>query len=236
MFHARCFVFKLGRINYLEASEIQRELVRVRQDGLNEDSLLLLEHPKVITMGALARPEDIIASREQLEALGISVIYPERGGRVTYHGPGQLVGYPIMQLALQGKDVHRYIRNLEEVIILVLRDCGISGERKPGYPGVWVGKKKIAALGVAVRRWVTYHGFAINVNPDMSRFKLINPCGLGQDSVVSMEQLVSPLPALNFLEDRVSFHFGEVFDREMVPAEPKALFSIEKRAKCQCKP
>jgi lipoate-protein ligase B len=228
--HACCFVYKLGRIDYTEALSLQRELVRARQDGTREDTLLLLEHPEVIAVGASSRPEDIIVSPGQLEELGISVVYPERGGRVTYHGPGQVVGYPIMDLAFQEKDVHRYIRNLEEVIIQVLRDFRIQGERNPGYPGVWVGTEKIAAIGVAVRRWVTYHGFAININPDMSRFRLINPCGLGQDSVISIAQLVNPLPDLRYVEDRISLHFGEVFDREMVPAEPKALFSFEKRA------
>jgi len=225
----RCLVFELGLVNYLESLGLQHELVRARQEQAIEDCLLVLQHPPVVTLGASAKPSDIAAAQIQLQPWGIPVFATERGGKATYHGPGQLVGYPIIDLRLQGKDLHRYLHDIEEVIMLTLGDFGIRAHRQRGVPGVWVGEAKIAAIGIAVRRWVSYHGFALNIDPDMSHFELIDPCGLGRDSVVSVKELVSPLPDLSRVKDRLLHHFGHIFHRDMVRVQGPGLAGAARR-------
>ncbi|MCS7313937.1 MAG: lipoyl(octanoyl) transferase LipB [Bryobacterales bacterium] len=179
---------QLGRIGYGEALRIQRELVEKRKQGAIPDQLLLLEHPHVITLGRNGRLENLLATPAALERAGIEFFHTDRGGDITYHGPGQVVGYPILDLRGWRKDVVAYVRGLEQVIILALERFGLRGEREAGRTGVWIGGRKIAAIGVHVSRWVTSHGFAFNVSTDLSYFRYIVPCGLSAP-VTSMWEL-----------------------------------------------
>jgi len=182
----------LDRRAYKPTLDLQLRLhEEVRSSDRELAYLLLIEHDRpVITLGRSAKAEHIITSRKILKAEGIGVYHADRGGDVTYHGPGQLVGYPIIRLDLHGRSIHGYMRNLEEVIIRVLARFDIIAERVPGLTGVWIGEEKIAAIGVAVRRWITYHGFALNVLPNLSHFDLIVPCGISDKRVTSMERLL----------------------------------------------
>jgi lipoate-protein ligase B len=180
------YLVDLGRVEYGEALHIQKDLAFRRAKGEIPDTLVLVEHPDVITLGRKTSPENF---RPQ----DIPVFQVERGGDATYHGPGQLVGYPITLLA--DHDVRRHVRNIEESLIRTVGRYGVSGERVVGHPGIWVGGKKLASIGVAVTDWVTYHGFALNVNTDLSRFELIRPCGLDPSTMTSMQKIMSkPIP------------------------------------------
>ncbi|MEX0912206.1 MAG: lipoyl(octanoyl) transferase LipB, partial [Gemmatimonadota bacterium] len=180
---------RLGRIDYPEALELQAELVRERRDGAISDTLLLLEHPHVITLGSGWSAENILLSPEELEERGIQVIETGRGGDVTYHGPGQLVGYPILDLKPDRCDLHLYLRSLEHLLIEVLADFGLEAGRLEGLTGVWCGDRKIAAIGIRVSSgWITSHGFALNVSTDLSFFGTIVPCGLNDNSISSLSQ------------------------------------------------
>lgn len=185
-----------GRLAYADAWALQRALLAARQEGRVPDTLLFVEHPPVITLGRSARASNVVVSPDTLAACGIEVFDIERGGDVTYHGPGQLVGYPIVDLRALDEDVVRYVRTLEGALIAALADWGIAAERLRGFPGVWAGGAKVAAIGVAVKRKVTMHGFALNVDPDLSAFDLINPCGLGRP-VTSMARLLGRRIALD---------------------------------------
>jgi lipoate-protein ligase B len=180
----------LGGAGYEPTLQLQRRLAKqVREAAEEQAYLVLVEHdPPVITLGRRGREEDIVGSPDELRAEGIEVHKTSRGGEVTYHGPGQLVGYPILRLDLYGRDVRGYLRDLEGVLIRVLERFGIEGSREEGLTGVWVGGEKIAAIGVAVRRWVTYHGVALNVSPDLSHFDLIVPCGAAGKKVTSLSR------------------------------------------------
>jgi lipoate-protein ligase B len=183
----------IGRAAYGPTVLLQERLVEEVKSAPEERAcLVLVEHdPPVITLGRGARQGDhITVSRERLAREGIEVHESSRGGDVTWHGPGQIVGYPILRLDLHGRDIHRYLRDLEEVLIRVLGRFGIEGRRSAGLTGVWVGDEKIAAIGVAVRRWVTYHGFALNVSPDLLHFGLIVPCGIRDKGVTSLARLL----------------------------------------------
>ncbi len=185
--------FDIGRAAYGPTVRLQQRLVEeVKSDGEERACLVLVEHdPPVITLGRGARQGDHIAvSRERLARECIEVHESSRGGDVTYHGPGQIVGYPILRLDLHGRDIHRYLRDLEEVLIRVLARVGVEGRRSAGLTGVWVGDEKIAAIGVAVTRWVTYHGFALNVSPNLAHFGLIVPCGIRDKGVTSLARLL----------------------------------------------
>jgi lipoate-protein ligase B len=171
-------VIRLGRTAYPAALTLQREIQAQRKTGERGDTLLLTEHDPVLTLGRGADGRHIRADEARLAALGIEVVSVERGGDVTYHGPGQLVAYPIIDLNRYGRDIHRYVRALEESAIRLLGTYRLQGERRPGTPGVWVDEAKIASVGVFISRWVTMHGIAINIDPDLSRFELIHPCGL----------------------------------------------------------
>jgi lipoyl(octanoyl) transferase len=214
-----CHYRSLGRVGYEEAARLQEELVNRRRRGEIPDQLLLLEHPHVLTKGSRAREEHILVDAAARDSLGLTVHESGRGGDVTYHGPGQLVGYPILQLQKEEQDAHRYLRQLEEVLIRVLERLGIPAQRHPCYTGVWVGDAKVAAIGVRLSRWVTSHGFALNVNCDLSYFDTIVPCGIQGKRVSSLRDL--GLASLNLEQvtpDLVS-QFGTVFQRQMVAKE-----------------
>ena len=216
----RCLHEYAGRVGYAEAADLQERCARLLKDGGTVERLLLLEHPPVITLGRNARSADVLHDEATLESLGVTVHETNRGGQVTYHGPGQLVGYPILDLSPDRRDVARYLRDLEEVLIRTLSLFGIAAGRAPGITGVWVGPEKIASLGVHLSRWVTTHGFALNVNTDLSRFGLIVPCGLRGAAVTSMQRLLGRAIPLEEVGAAVVPVFGEVFGREMAPGSP----------------
>ena len=197
-------LFDLGRRSYQSAWEMQKRLVNQRAEGsLNSDALLLVEHEHVITLGKKTTPEN-------LKPQDIPVFKVERGGDATYHGPGQLVGYPIVRLP--GPNVQAFVRSLEEVLILSTRYFGIESERVDGHRGVWFGGRKIASIGVAVSNWVTYHGFALNVNTDLSYFHLIKPCGLDPNKLTSMKELLGKEVPFDEVKKVVIERFLKVFD------------------------
>ena len=206
-------VRRLGVVDYPAALELQRELVEQRKQGLIPDQLLLLEHPHVITLGARnhnAR-SNVLETPEALARRGVALFETGRGGDVTYHGPGQLVGYPILELPKDRRDVHRYVRDLEEVLIGAVAAFGIGAARIPGLTGIWVGDRKLAAIGVRISRWVTSHGFALNVNTNLSRFELIVPCGITDKGVTSMAQLLGRPVPMDEVATAVEGAFSGVF-------------------------
>lgn len=210
-------VRRLGRVPYTEALALQRALVEERRAGRVPDLLLLVEHPPVLTLGVRGDGgrSHILVTPEALDARGIEVFETGRGGDITYHGPGQIVGYPIIDLNPDRRDVHRYVRDLEEVIIRTAGDFGIAATRVPGLSGAWVGQEKLAAVGVRISRWVTSHGFALNVTTDLTHFDLIIPCGIADRGVTSMARLGSNA-SRDEVESRLIAHVCGVFDR--VPA------------------
>ncbi len=213
-------VRRLGRMAYAEALELQRALVEERRAGRTGDLLLFVEHPHVLTLGVRGDGGrgHILATPARLEALGVSVHETGRGGDITYHGPGQIVGYPILDLKPDRQDVHRYVRDLEDVMIRTLADYGVEAGRVKGLTGVWVKAEKIAAIGVRISRWITSHGFAFNVSTDLDYFTLIVPCGIADRGVTSLERLLGRRVDRGEVEDRLAARFCEVFDR--VPATP----------------
>ena len=211
----RCVVEKVGIIDYRRAWELQTGLVAAVYDGRQPNTLLLLEHPPVYTRGRLAQPGHIRLTAAQLAARGIEVVDTDRGGQVTYHGPGQLVAYPIVNLRDWGGPL-KYVRALEQIIISALADFGIAAGVEPGLTGVWVDGAKIAAIGVKISRGVAHHGFAINVNPDLARFNDIIPCGITDRPVTSMSQVRDGDIAMAAVQDRVVQRFGEGMGWRMV--------------------
>jgi lipoate-protein ligase B len=183
-------VCHLGPTSYGKGLELQEGLVRARARGETGDWLLYPDHPPVLTVGRSPSEGALLADVETLRRRGIEVVEVSRGGDITWHGPGQLVGYPIMDLEARGRDLHRFLRDLEQVLIWTLAEWGIAADRSAGRTGVWVGDQKIASIGVAVRRWVSYHGFALNVEPDLADFDLIRPCGLSGVRMTSIARLV----------------------------------------------
>lgn len=207
-----------GLTDYGEALELQRGLARARVNGeLSDDLLILLEHPRVITLGRGARALNIVATSDELGRCGVEVHEVERGGDVTYHGPGQLVGYPIIDLRQHKQDLHWYLRRLEEVLIRVSGEYRVVGRRVPGYTGVWVENRKIASIGVHVTRWVTFHGFALNVSTRLDDFELIVPCGIEAVQMTSLEREIGSSLSVAEVGERTARCFGEVFDRAMQP-------------------
>jgi lipoate-protein ligase B len=213
-----------GITPYAEAWALQRTLVAARQRGAIDDGLILLEHDPVFTVGRSAKPDHLLFPRELLTARGFGVFDIERGGSVTYHGPGQLVGYPILDLRSYDEDIGKFMRTLEQVLITVLDDFGVPAARLPGYPGVWVEDTKIAAVGVAVKRKVTMHGFALNVDPDLSHFGLINPCGLGRD-VTSMATVAGHAVPMGDVRSRAAARFGQAYGLALRPVTLAALLA-----------
>jgi lipoate-protein ligase B len=191
------YLFDLGRRDYLDVLDIQHNLLDLRGKNAIPDSLILVEHDSVFTAGKSIAREELPNNIN-----GIPVIQIERGGQWTYHGPGQLVGYPILNLESRNRDIHGFIRNLEEMLILALKEFEISAERNPIQAGVWVKEKKIASIGAAIRKWLTFHGFALNVNVDLSYFSMITPCGLPSSIMTSMNFLLQH--DLNFSDVKFS--------------------------------
>jgi lipoyl(octanoyl) transferase len=214
-------VRRLGVVSYPEALELQRALVEQRKADQIDDTLLLLEHPAVLTVGVRGDGgrSHVLASPGALQSRGIAIHETGRGGDVTYHGPGQLVGYPIISLKPDRCDVHKYVRDLEEVLLRTAADFGIVARRIEGLTGVWVqsektvGAEKLAAIGVRISRWVTSHGFALNVTTDLDDFKLIVPCGISDRGVTSMARLLAGAPAFDDVVASVIRQFAAVFDR-----------------------
>ena len=208
-------VRRLGLVPYDEALAMQRQLVEERRAGRVPDLLLLLQHPAVITLGVKGDGgrANIVATDERLAELGIAVQETGRGGDVTYHGPGQIVGYPILDLKPERCDVHRYVRDLEEVMICVCADYGVTAGRIKGLTGTWVGAEKIGAIGVRLSRWITSHGFAFNVSTDLDHFKLIVPCGISDRGVTSLDKVTGRSIPLAEVEDVIVRRFAEVFER-----------------------
>lgn len=205
---------RLGRVSYASGLRLQEELVASRKISEVGDTLLLLEHDPVVTLGRNARAENLLIPEALLRARGVELFEAGRGGDVTYHGPGQVVGYPILELPEGRRDVHRYVRDLEEVMIRVCADYGLAGRRIPGKSGTFVGENKIGAIGVRISRWVTSHGFAFNVNTDLSGFDLIVPCGLKDQGVTSLRRLLGVEIEMREAEERLAARFREVMGYE----------------------
>lgn len=216
-------VRRLGVVPYAAASEMQRALVEERRAGRVPDLLLLLEHPHVITLGVKvdASRSHLVATPEVLAARQVELHESGRGGDITYHGPGQIVGYPILDLRPDRCDVHKYVRDLEEVMIRTAADFGLQGARIQGLTGAWLGADKLGAIGVRISRWITSHGFAFNVFTDLDYFKLIVPCGIATGSVTSLSHALGRRVSNGEAETSLVRHFGEVFDRQAV--EPVTL-------------
>jgi lipoate-protein ligase B len=212
-----CSAGFLGLTPYAEAHALQLELVERRKRDEIPDQFLLLEHPHVITLGRAANRANVLADDAARAQLGVELFETGRGGDVTYHGPGQLVGYPIIKLPPGHQDIRRYVRNIQEVLIRAARDFGVEAEPRGGdLVGVWVGDEKLAAIGVRVSRWVTMHGFAFNVTTDLNYFQLIVPCGIRGHGVTSLRKLLGRPIEMSVVAQSVTRHFGEVFNREIV--------------------
>jgi lipoate-protein ligase B len=224
-----CSLIDLGTAPYGEALTLQRRLTTLRTEDRLGDVLLLVEHSPVITLGRAGQKAHLRVAESSLAALGIEFFEVERGGDMTYHGPGQLVGYPILNLADHGRDVHRYLRQLEALLIMTLSDFGVTAGRSLGRTGVWVGERKIASLGIHVGRWVTRHGFALNVNMDLTPFKLIVPCGIQGAKVTDMAQeLCRPL-LVREVRAALTERFEAEFKVTLLPASLPELFGTMSR-------
>jgi lipoyl(octanoyl) transferase len=226
-------VHRLGRVEYRDGLELQRQFQEARRAGEVPDTMLLLEHPPVLTLGRGAKEHNILTPKAQLDALGVEVFETDRGGDVTYHGPGQIVGYPLLHLGPGRQDVRKYVRAIEELMIRTVADWGIVATRIEQWPGVWVaqsrrgGPRKIAALGVHLSRWYTKHGFALNVRTELSHFELIVPCGIREAGVTSMRDELQREVSVAEVEERIEHHFREVFDCEVSAApEPRRTVSV----------
>jgi lipoate-protein ligase B len=206
-------VINLSRRGFRETYEYQKDILRKRQADEVSDCLIFVEHPPVITIGRMGGLGDILVSNEELGKRGVDVVTVERGGKVTFHGPGQLVGYPIMKLAEGERDLNRLLRLYEEAIINALSSLGIIAKRKDGMIGVWVDGFKVASVGVGVRRWVTFHGFAVNVSVDLDWFTLINPCGLASGVMTSVEHLTGRTHSVDDFAPIMAASFCDIFGR-----------------------
>ncbi|MFA6540078.1 MAG: lipoyl(octanoyl) transferase LipB [Bacteroidota bacterium] len=209
------FAVNIGRTKYADAWELQREVFSARQQNRIGDVILLTEHDHVYTLGKAADENHLLAKNEELSKKGVEVFWIDRGGDITYHGPGQIVGYPILNLNDHYNDIHRYLRELEEVIIRTLAEYSIVGNRESEFTGVWVRDEKIAALGVKVNKWVTMHGFALNVNTDLSYFDRIIPCGIFHKGVTSLHELLKKEIDLFDVHHNLLHHFSHIFKAEI---------------------
>lgn len=226
-------VANLGLVPYGEALELQRSVAAARISGeVSEDVLLLLEHPPVVTLGRASKTAHLVSSPEFLAARGVELFEVERGGDVTFHGPGQLVGYPVIDLKRHRQDLHWYLRQVEAALILTLAELGIPAERNPGYTGVWTNGRKIASIGVHSRDWVTWHGFALNVTTDLSYFDLIVPCGISGVRMTSARQEGAAIPdrPVEHAGDLIADAFASVFQLERSTVEPAALRGMQPAA------
>ncbi len=219
----RCWRLDLGRREYGDVLALQRELVVERQAGRFPDVLVFVEHSPVYTLGRSGNPAHLLADSALLARIGATFVETERGGDITYHGPGQIVVYPIVDLRRWRTDLRAYLRALEETILIALEAYGITGRREPGLTGVWHDGGKLAAIGVRVSRWVSSHGFALNVSTNLEHFKHIVPCGIFDRAVTSMENVLDTPVACGPVRDALALAFGRTFDREMVRAPKGAL-------------
>jgi lipoyl(octanoyl) transferase len=213
----------LGRISYADALGLQMQLCDLKKQGFDKDVLLLLEHPPTITFGRSGKKDHLLVKEEYLKSRGIDLWNVDRGGDITFHGPGQLVGYPILSLQAQERDVHEYMRKLEESLIRLLESYGIVGGREDKLTGVWTQAGKIAAMGVHLSRWITRHGFALNVNTDLSFYDLIIPCGITGRAVTSMQKILSCPFNMEEVAGRYIPIFGNLWNRTMIPVSESAL-------------
>jgi lipoyl(octanoyl) transferase len=211
-----------GLVAYLDALMLQRALVEDRRAGRIPDTLLLLQHPPVITLGVKGDGgrSNVVADPARLSRLGIEVSETGRGGDVTYHGPGQVVGYPILDLRPDRCDVHRYVRDLEEVMIRVCGEFGLAADRIAGLTGTWIDGEKIGAIGIRISRWITSHGFAFNVGTNLEHFNLIVPCGIADRGVTSLDRATGQTIPIDVVEDALARHFCRVFQRDATTAVP----------------
>jgi len=217
----------LGQMDYLAAEELQERLLAVKQQTPSPDILLFVEHPHVYTLGRAGKEANVLMPKE------VPVYRTSRGGDVTYHGPGQLVVYPLIDLrSKQRSDVHRYLRNLEMTAIRTLSDFGLEATRRPPYTGIWIGDKKIAAIGVAVRRGVTFHGLALNVNTDLSYFRRIVPCGLAWAEVTSMAKELNTEQSLLAIRERFLCHLATLFGYLEIKASENPLDACTMKISC----
>ena len=217
--HRQLQVLEPGLVPYQDALHLQEELVVRRRAGEVPDTLILLQHPHVITLGSSSDPEHVLVVDDERERLGIELYETGRGGDVTYHGPGQLVAYPILDLKPDRRDLHAYLRDLEAVLIRVAASFGVEAERSEGATGVWTQTGKLAAIGVRVSSgWITSHGVALNVRSDLTYFRTIVPCGIRDREVTSLERELGSAPALEAVAESVVRHFSEVFDHEILIA------------------
>jgi len=203
-------------MDYKEAWELQKEVLDARHQNKIEDTLFLLEHNNTYTLGKIADKNNLIGSEDFLKKNNISVYDIDRGGDITYHGPGQIVGYPIIDLNDWEKDTHKYLRALEEVIILTCKQYGLKAERNSKYTGVWIGNRKIAAIGIKVKRWITMHGFAFNVNPDLSLFNGIIPCGINDKEVTSLTKEICNKVKISDVKKNILSNFKKVFEYDEI--------------------
>ena len=219
---ARVLLHDLGIVPYGVALDLQREAVARLQAGAPDEALFLLEHPHVVTRGRNASLSTLLASGELLERKRVTLVETDRGGDVTYHGPGQLVGYPILRLQEGRRDIRRYVNDIEEVLIRALGELSIEARHHPKHRGVWVGDRKIASLGIRISRWVTSHGFALNVSTDLSYFSLIVPCGIAGCTMTSIERELGSPVEMPAVKEIVAQSFADVFGREIIEARPGA--------------
>jgi lipoate-protein ligase B len=224
-----CLFIWQGRVPYSHALDLQMRICESKKRGFNKDVLLLLEHPPTITLGRNGKPANLLVSEDHLKSRGIDLWNIDRGGDITFHGPGQLVGYPILALRSHERDVHAYMHHLEESLICLMARFDIEAMRDSRYTGVWTSMGKIAAMGVHISRWITRHGFALNVNTDLSYFDLMVPCGITGKNVTSMQRHLSRVIDLEEVSDQYIREFGGVFKRTMIGSDESALCSELKR-------
>ncbi len=219
----KCTYYQLGLIDYEKAYDLQKRLLAEKAAGKEEETLLLLEHKPTLTLGKSGKLKNLLIEREELAEKNIPLYFTDRGGDITFHGPGQLVAYPILDLRKRGKDIHRYIHELQEVVIQTLSDFSIVGERDQKHVGVWVDRDKICAMGVAVHKWITMHGLALNVDPDLKAFSLITPCGIVGRGVTSMARHRESIPSMEEVINRFITHFSRIFSMILEPGAIKPL-------------
>lgn len=228
------YLIDLGLMGYGQALELQRDVHRKRVSGETEDTLMLVEHPEVITLGKSGDPKNLLVPLSELEEKGMDFYQVERGGEITYHGPGQLVGYPIFSLRDGLAGVRPFIRGLESSLIAALRGLGVEARRKPSNIGVWVGDDKIASIGVAIKRWVSFHGFALNVSTDLTSFRLINPCGLPGQRMTSVGEVLGRKVPLEKVKGEVKSAFERVFGLRFQEVELEAQVAEGEAANWGC--
>lgn len=207
-----CQAYDLGLMAYNKALELQGQLVKARLANVIPDTILFLQHPPVLTTGTSGGEENIVVDKDILAEEGVAIIRTDRGGNITVHEPGQLVGYPIFNLNTRGRDLHQYVRNLEEVIIRTLGDYSITAHRNSKHPGVWVGEEKICALGIRLTKWVTKHGFALNINNELKYFSHVHPCGITNSGVTSMSRLMGHKVRIDNVRLCLTKHCAQVFN------------------------